>query len=146
MSVIPARAGCICSLKAAILLHVDADAGDDARAEGENLAALIKRSLGDAGRTQSWLAQESGIPLATINAWWTGRRTTGDPDRLRALAEVLPGVTVAEVFAAGGRRAPAALDEERERKLLRLYRELPVDQQRMLVQQAELLAKMSRAS
>ncbi|WP_441251149.1 helix-turn-helix domain-containing protein [Kitasatospora sp. McL0602] len=120
--------------------------GDDA--PGEDLAALITRALADLGRSQTWLAKETGIPLPTLNAWV--RRTRGgdgriDPERLRGLAAVLP-VTVAEVFTAAGRRAPAELDEEREKKLLKLYRGLPVSSQRALIQQAEALARVTRAS
>ncbi|MDH6111948.1 hypothetical protein P3T36_006869 [Kitasatospora sp. MAP12-15] len=126
---------------------MDAEARD--AAAPEDLSALLVRALAEVGRNQSWLAKETSIPLPTINAWV--KRTRGgegriDPDRLRLIANVLPGVTVAEIFEAAGRRVPGPLDEERERKLLRLYRALPTASQRMLVEQAEMLAKVARAS
>ncbi|MFD8597000.1 helix-turn-helix domain-containing protein [Kitasatospora sp. NPDC059646] len=126
---------------------MDAEAG--AVGAGEDLSSLIRRALAEAGLNQTWLARETGIPLPTINAWVNRTRGTDgriDPDRLRAIAGALPGVTVAEVFESAGRRAPGDLDAEREKKLLRLYRSLPTTQQRILIEQAELLARTARAS
>lgn len=114
---------------------------------GEDLVELIFRILGERGMSQKQLAEASGIPLSTINAWLTRRRGTKgvDPDKLRALAAAL-GVPVRIVFAGAGRQTPAPLDEEREAKLLRLYRNLTVQGQRALVQTAEALNQTSRAS
>lgn len=98
--------------------------------------------------SQRDLANRTGIAYSTLNAWVRRARGQGggiDPDQLRALARGL-GVTVAEVFAANGRRAPGDLDQEREAKLLRLYRNLAVDAQRALIQMAETLSRNTRAS
>lgn len=116
--------------------------------EGEDLAALILRILAErGGLTQKWLAEESGIPYSTLNAWCTRRRgTTGvDPDVLRVLGKAL-GVPARVVFEAAGRRVPGPSSEEREVKLLRLYRNLSVEGQRALIQMAEAMDRESRAS
>ncbi|MFJ6617612.1 transcriptional regulator [Kitasatospora sp. NPDC091335] len=114
---------------------------------GEDLSALILRVLAETGRSQTWLAGRADIPLASLNAWVRRARGTAgiDPDVLRRLADAL-GLTPAAVFAAAGRRVPAALNEEREKKMLRLFRELPTAQQRLLVQQAEAMVRIARAS
>jgi hypothetical protein len=126
---------------------MDAEPRDAASAE-EDLSALIVRRLAELDRNQAWLARTTEIPLATINAWV--RRTRGgdgrvDPDRLRKVGDAL-GVTAAEAFEAAGRRAPGPLNEEREQKLLRLYRQMPTALQRALIEQAETMAKIARAS
>lgn len=101
------------------------------------------------GLTQKAIADCSGIPYQTVNAWVKRRRGGGgkiDPDTLRALQKCLPRTTVADVFAAAGRRTPADLDSEREAKLLRIYRNLPVASQRALVQTAEAFEQSARAA
>lgn len=119
-------------------------------AREEDLAALIQRVIDEnPGLTQKALADCSGIAHQTINAWVKRRRGVGggiDPDTLRALAKCLPKTTVAEVFAAAGRRAPAELDAEREKKLLRIFRNLPVSSQRALIQTAEAFEQSARAA
>lgn len=119
----------------------------DSESAGEDLPSLILRVLDERGMTQKQLSEESGIPMSTLNAWTTRRRGTKgvNPDKLRALAKAL-GVPVRIVFEAAGRKVPGRLDEEREAKLLRLYRNLPVDGQRALVQTAEALNRAARAS
>jgi transcriptional regulator with XRE-family HTH domain len=115
---------------------------------GEDLAALLKRLLAEKDKSQAWLAAETGIPLATINAWIVGRRTpkgAAGTEALRKLAEVL-GSTPKEMFEATGRRAPGPLSQEREEKLLRIYRGLSTEAQRALIQTAEALARVPRAS
>lgn len=116
--------------------------------EGEDVAALIRRRLAEMGRSQRWLSDETGIAYSTLNHWVTRRRGTGgniDSDDLRALAKGLQ-VAVAEVFTASGRRVPADLDQEREKKLLRLYRSLSTEGQRALISTAEVLGRSMKAS
>jgi transcriptional regulator with XRE-family HTH domain len=129
-----------------MLLHVDTDQAPG----GEDLAALIQRVISDnPGLTQKAIAEASGIPHATINAWITRRRGQGgriDPDVLRALAAALPGVTVAEVFESSGRRVPADLNVEREQRLVKLFRNLSPEGQRAVIQTAEALSRAPRAS
>lgn len=121
---------------------------DDAETKGEDLAALILRVIDEnPGLSQKAIAEKSGIPLATINAWVTRRRGTSgriDPDTLRKLATVLPKTTVAQVFNATGRRAPAHLDEEREKKMLRLWRAMDAQQQRTILDMAEVMVRQPR--
>ncbi len=113
----------------------------------EDLSALITRRLAELERSQRWLANEAGIPVPTLNAWVRRQRNASsiEPDRLRELADAL-GLAAAVVFRAAGRKVPGALDAEREKKLLKLYRQMPADAQRHLVQQAEMLVKIARAS
>lgn len=114
----------------------------------EDVAALVLRRLGELRMSQRELATTTGIPYSTLNAWVTRRRGGGggiDPDHLRALAKALK-ITAAEMFAANGRQTPGDLDEVREAKLLRLYRNLSVSGQRALIQTAETLSKGMRAS
>ncbi|MEY9876569.1 transcriptional regulator with XRE-family HTH domain [Streptacidiphilus sp. MAP12-33] len=122
---------------------------DDAiRAEGEDLAALILRVIDEnPGLSQKGIAEKSGIPLATINAWVTRRRGTSgriDPDSLRKLAAVLPKTTVKQVFESTGRRAPANLDQEREKKLLRLWRQMDAQQQRSVLDMVEVMVRQPK--
>jgi transcriptional regulator with XRE-family HTH domain len=116
---------------------------------GEDLAALLRSVLAEnPGLTQKQIAEASGIPYATLNAWVTGRRGAGGriaADDLRSLADALPAdYPVARVFAAAGRRTPANLDAEREARLLELFHELDADQQRALIDMARALAKLPR--
>lgn len=118
------------------------------QAEGEDLAALIMRVIDEnPGLSQKAIADKSGIPLATINAWVTRRRGVSgriDPDSLRKLAAALPKTTVKQVFEATGRRAPANLDEERERKLLKLWRQMDAQQQRTVLDMVEVMVRQPR--
>jgi hypothetical protein len=113
--------------------------------DAPDLAALLRRILEEyPEETQKRWSDESGIPRATINAWATRRRGTGgriDPEHLRALHKVLPkgSTTLKELFEASGRRAPGPVDEEREKTLLSIYRNLPPAGQRALLQMAEAL-------
>lgn len=120
---------------------------------GEDLAALLKRLLDQApGKNQKDLAVAAGIPHATINAWINRSRGTSriDPEKLRALREAFQawGVTVTprEFFEAVGRPVPGPSDEEREARLLSLYRQLPAEKQRDLVRDAEAMLRVSRVS
>jgi transcriptional regulator with XRE-family HTH domain len=120
-------------------------AGDEGEAD---VAELIRRGLARKGMTQRQLATETDIPYSTLNAWATRRRGTGgniDPDQLRTLAKAL-GYTARTMFEANGRQPPAELDQEREAKLLRLYRNLSTDGQRALIATAETLSRGMRAS
>ena len=127
---------------------------DEVRAhQGEDLAALLSRLLDQApGRSQKDLATAAGIPHATVNAWINRSRGTSriDPEKLRALRQVFQtwGVSVSmrEFFEAVGRPVPGPSDDEREARLLTLYRQLPVEKQRDLVRDAETMLRISRVS
>jgi len=97
-----------------MLLHVETDCTH----EGESLPALLKRVIAEHELTQTGLAERSGVPLATLNAWIAGRRTpqnaADSKAQLRSLAEHLPGVTVAQLFEAVGQRVPGELSPEAE--------------------------------
>ncbi|MER7807864.1 helix-turn-helix transcriptional regulator [Streptomyces sp900116325] len=126
-------------------------AAEDPAPMGEDLAALLTRLLEEAGRTQKELATEAGIKYPTLNAWLNRTRGTSriDPDDLRAMVNTLRlwhvAVTPAQMFRAAGRKVPGPTDEEREQRLLRIYRELPTDSQRALIQTAEAMRSASRA-
>lgn len=126
-----------------MLLHVDADS-----LARETFAALFKRVLSDAGMTQSELAVKADVPLATINAWLTGRRVPANSprakDQLRALANQIPGVTVREFFEAIGQQVPGELDPEGERRVLDLYRNLSPGRRKIADQLMETLAAEDR--
>ncbi|MFI9824470.1 helix-turn-helix domain-containing protein [Streptomyces sp. NPDC052013] len=131
----------------------------DEQHQGEDLAALITRLLDRVpDRTQKDLAAAAGISYPTLNAWMNRTRGTSrvDPERLRALVDAFRRwgveVTPREVFLAAGRPVPGRSDQEREDRLLRLYRQLPEAKQRDLVRaaevmlkDAELVARVSRA-
>ncbi|MEV0446085.1 helix-turn-helix transcriptional regulator [Streptomyces spectabilis] len=130
----------------------DHPAEDHAR-QGEDLAALLERLLDEApDKTQKDLAAAANISYPTLNSWMNRTRGTSrvSPDRLRALAEAFRkwkvDVTVAEVFAAAGRQVPGRSEEEREARLLKLYRQLPEDKQRDVVKYAEAMLAVSRVS
>lgn len=114
----------------------------------EDLAALIKRAMDETGMSQSEMAEHSGIPLATLNAWITGRRIPGNTPRakeqLRALAGVLPGITVKDLFEAIGQRVPGPLSPDAERRVLERYRSLSPGRQRVVDQLLDTLAAEER--
>jgi hypothetical protein len=119
----------------------------------EDLAALLTRLLDQVpDRTQKDLATAAGIAYPTLNAWLNRTRGTSriDPDRLRDLVAIFRRwgveVTPKEMFAAAGRPVPGRADQEREDRLLKLYRQLPEDQQRDLVKDAEARLRISRVS
>ncbi|OIJ62724.1 helix-turn-helix domain-containing protein [Streptomyces mangrovisoli] len=125
--------------------------GDDPARRGEDLAALLERLLdASQGRTQKDLASESGISYPTLNAWMNRTRGTSriDPERLRAMVEVFRrwGVrtTPREFFEAAGRPVPGPSKDEREARLLKLYRQLPEARQRALLKDAEAMLQVSR--
>lgn len=126
---------------------------EDHASEGEDLAALLERLVGGVhGKTQKDLATEAGIRYPTLNAWMNRTRGTSriHPDTLRAMVDVFRSwgvkVTPAEVFAAAGRPVPGRTDEEREARLLTLYRQLPEGKQRELIKDAEVMLRVSRVS
>lgn len=119
--------------------------------QGEDLAALLERLLeASAGRTQKDLATAAGISYPTLNAWMNRTRGTSriDPEKLRAMVEVFRrwGVRTSprEFFAAVGRPVPGPTGDEREARLLRLYRQLPESRQRALIKDAEAMLQLSR--
>ncbi|MFF0206027.1 helix-turn-helix domain-containing protein [Streptomyces sp. NPDC005017] len=126
-------------------------AGDDPPHQGEDLADLLTRLLSGAqGRTQKDLAAQAGISYPTLNAWMNRTRGTSriDPERLRAMVEVFRqwGVrtTPREFFEAVGRPVPGPNRDEREARLLKLYRQLPEARQRALLKDAEAMLQVSR--
>ncbi|GGJ81652.1 hypothetical protein GCM10011583_11400 [Streptomyces camponoticapitis] len=112
---------------------------------GEDLPALLLRLLAETGREQKELATQTGINYSRLNSWLTRTRGTSriKMDDLRLLADALRGwgadVTPRQMVEASGRPVPGPAVEERERKLLDIYRSLPVQGQRALIQHAELL-------
>ncbi|MEU1152661.1 helix-turn-helix transcriptional regulator [Streptomyces sp. NPDC005918] len=128
------------------------DSAEDSPLGDGDLAALLERLLAEADRTQKELAEASGIKYPTLNAWMNRTRGTSriNPDHLRKMAQVLrrwgAQVTPREVFEAAGRVVPGPTDEEREARLLRIYRALPARQQRSLIGIAEDMAAAIRIS
>ncbi|MET9734023.1 helix-turn-helix domain-containing protein [Streptomyces sp. NPDC006458] len=126
-------------------------AGDDLPHEGEDLSDLLTRLLSATqGRTQKDLASQAGISYPTLNAWMNRTRGTSriDPERLRAMVEVFRSwgvrTTPREFFEAVGRPVPGPSRDEREARLLKLYRQLPESRQRALLKDAEAMLQVSR--
>jgi transcriptional regulator with XRE-family HTH domain len=120
---------------------------------GEDLAALLERLIAEApGKTQKDLATEAGIRYPTLNAWMNRTRGTSriEPEKIWAMIDVFRkwGVTLTpkELFNAAGRPVPGRADEERERRLLGVFRQLPEGQQRDLIKYGEAMLKVSRVS
>ncbi|MEU1519677.1 helix-turn-helix domain-containing protein [Streptomyces sp. NPDC005811] len=129
----------------------DPEPGDDPARRDEDLAALLERLLAQApGRTQKDLASEAGISYPTLNAWMNRTRGTSriDPEKLRALVEVFRrwgvATTPREFFESVGRPVPGPSGDEREARLLMLYRQLPESRQRALLKDAEAMLQVSR--
>jgi hypothetical protein len=127
-----------------------APTAEDRAHEGEDLAALLARLLDEIpGKTQKDLATEAGIPYPTLNAWMNRTRGTSriDTDLLRSMVDVLrrwgASVTPREMFAAVGRPVPGNSRDEREVRLLRLYRQLPDSQQRDAIKYVEALLQIT---
>ncbi|WP_432111116.1 helix-turn-helix domain-containing protein [Streptomyces sp. YPW6] len=128
-------------------------AAEDPAPAGEDLAALLTRLLEEAGgKSQKDLADASGVKHPTLNHWITRARGTSriPPDSLRAIGNAFRTwgveVTPRELFQAAGRPIPGAADEERERRLVDIYRQLPTKAQRALIQSAEAMLAAARAS
>ncbi|GFH36576.1 helix-turn-helix domain-containing protein [Streptomyces pacificus] len=131
--------------------ETDHPAEDHAPA-GEDLAAILTRLIEETpDKTQKDLATEAGVPYPTLNAWLKRTRGTSrvPSETLHALADTLRkwgvAVTARELFEAVRRPVPGPSDEERERRLLEIYRQLDVSGQRALIEHARLL-RTSRAS
>ncbi|MER6182644.1 helix-turn-helix domain-containing protein [Streptomyces sp. NPDC001652] len=127
--------------------------GHDPARRDEDLAALLEKLLVRApGKTQKDLASEAGISYPTLNAWMNRTRGTSriDPEKLRAMVEVFRrwGVrtTPKEFFEAVGRPVPGPSEDEREARLLKLYRQLPESRQRALLKDAEAMLQVTRIS
>ncbi|WP_128817978.1 helix-turn-helix domain-containing protein [Streptomyces sp. S063] len=128
-------------------------AAEDPAPTGEDLAALLTRLLEEAGdRSQKELAESAGIKYPTLNAWMNRTRGTSriNPDDLRAIGNVMREwgveVTPRQLFQASGRPIPGPTDEEREQRLLEIYRQLPRRAQRTLIETAEVMLGAARAS
>ncbi|MET7451688.1 helix-turn-helix transcriptional regulator [Streptomyces sp. NPDC005574] len=129
----------------------DTDTGHDPPRRDVDLVTLLERLLAQVpGRTQKDLAAESGISYPTLNAWMNRTRGTSriDPEKLRSMVEVFRrwGVrtTPREFFEAVGRPVPGPSGDEREARLLKLYRQLPEARQRALLKDAEMMLQVSR--
>lgn len=128
-----------------MLLHVDAEKRD------EDLSTLVSNVMSTASVTQAWLAEETGIPLATLNAWLTRRRTPGRSqaasDQLHRLADVLirldSSIVRARVFEAAGRQIPR-LSSNEQRKVWERYLELSPGHQTAVDQLIETLHSQER--
>jgi hypothetical protein len=131
--------------------HPGAESAEGRARQGEDLAALLERLLrGAPDKTQKDLATEASIRYPTLNAWINRTRGTSriDPEVLRSLVAVFRGwgveVTPKEMFEAAGRRVPGPVSEEREARLLKIYRALPEDKQRDVVKYVEAMQAVSR--
>ncbi|WP_327185366.1 helix-turn-helix domain-containing protein [Streptomyces sp. NBC_01334] len=125
--------------------------GNDPARQDVDLAILLDRLLSQVpGKTQKDLASAAGISYPTLNAWMNRTRGTSriDPEKLRAMVDVFRrwGVptTPREFFEAVGRPAPGPSGDEREARLLKLYRQLPEARQRALLKDAEAMLQVSR--
>jgi transcriptional regulator with XRE-family HTH domain len=129
-----------------MLLHV----ANDSTRERESLSALLERVTEQHGLTQKGLAEASGVPLATLNAWRSGRRTprnsADSKEQLRSLAQHLPGVTVAQLFESIGQQVPGEASPEAEARTLALYRNLSSGRRRVVDQLVETLASEERTT
>jgi transcriptional regulator with XRE-family HTH domain len=120
--------------------------------QGEDLAALLDRLLTTADKTQKELAAAAGLKYPTLNAWMNRTRGTSriDPDDLRRMVDVFRSwgveTTPREFFESVGRQVPGPTDQEREARLLKIYRSLPARQQRSLIEIAEGMSSASRVS
>src|SRR5918993_4341332 len=130
--------------------HPGAPAAEDPTPRGEDLAALLQRLLDQVpDKTQKDLAEAAGIRYPTLNAWVNRTRGTSrvEPDSLRRLREVFRAwgveTSVGEFFAATGRPVPGPSSDEREARLLRIYRQLTEGKQRALVKDAEAMLAVS---
>ncbi|XUL91479.1 helix-turn-helix domain-containing protein [Streptomyces galilaeus] len=129
----------------------DEEPGNDPARQDVDLTALLERLLAQVpGKTQKDLASAAGISYPTLNAWMNRTRGTSriDPEKLRAMVEVFRGwgvrTTPREFFEAVGRPAPGPSADEREARLLKLYRQLPEARQRALIKDAEAMLQVSR--
>ncbi|MFD3520493.1 helix-turn-helix transcriptional regulator [Streptomyces sp. NPDC058653] len=123
---------------------------NDSRRERESLSALLERVIDQHGLTQKGLADVSGVPLATLNAWISGRRSprnsADSKEQLRSLAQHLPGVTVAQLFESIGQQVPGEVSPEAEARTLALYRNLSGGRRRVVDQLVETLASEERTT
>ncbi|MCX4661469.1 helix-turn-helix domain-containing protein [Streptomyces uncialis] len=116
---------------------------------GGGLGVLLTHLLDQVdGKTQKDLAEEAGVSPKTLSAWMTGTRGTSRvrPETLRSLAAVLrrwgvEDVSPRRIFEAAGRPVPGPTDQERELRLLEVYRQMPTPTQRALIATAEAMLK-----
>lgn len=113
----------------------------------DNLGVLIQRRMDERGWTISTVARRSGLPLSTVSAWKNGDRARGNrgphPDKLRLLAKGLE-LSAAEVFEAAGRRVPAALGPDEERRFLHLLGEVSEADRKVVIATLEAMAQRDR--
>jgi transcriptional regulator with XRE-family HTH domain len=126
---------------------------EDRARRGEDLAALLERLLQQApDRTQKDLAGAAGISYPTLNAWMNRTRGTSRvaPETLRSLVDAFRAwgvaITPKEMFEAAGRPVPGRADEEREGRLLAIYRQLPEGKQRDLLKFADAMLRDAAAA
>ena len=111
----------------------------------DDLAALIRRVMDERDWTITTIARRSHLPTSTVHSWKNGDRATGSrgpsPDKLRQLAAGL-GLTPAEVFEAAGRRVPATLPPDEERRFFHLLRAIAPEDRKVI--EATMEAMLSR--
>lgn len=113
----------------------------------EDLAQLIARLKSTYDVNESEIARAIGVAPATVNSWVNRKRGTGrgpNPDKLRRLHEQYPKFSEGEIFAAAGRRTPGPLDTDAEERILRLYRGLTDEQQRVTEIQLKALNEANK--
>lgn len=94
---------------------------------GEDVPALLRRVIDERGGNASAVARALGVNVGTFNSWTNGTRMpTGE--NLRKLAAGT-GISEATWVAAAGRKVPAELDEEREQRILKMWRSFSAEEQ-----------------
>lgn len=125
---------------------MDSQPGPDQPAD---LAELIARIKDVYGVTETEIARRIGVSVSTVNTWANRRRGTGrgpNPDKLRRLAEQFPRFTVADIFAAAGRKAPGPLTPDAKQRVLDLFEQLTAEQQEFTETQMRALAERNRTA
>lgn len=113
----------------------------------ENFAQLIARLKTEYQVNEVEIARRLGLHHSTVYNWSQGKRATKNgprPATLRALQQAFPKFTLAEIEAAAGRQAPGPLDADAEERILKLYRGLTEEQQRIQEIQMRALNEANR--
>jgi hypothetical protein len=132
--------------------HPDGTAAEDPANAAGDLGTVITNALADVDKSQKDLAAAASIGYTTLNHWVRGARGTSrvDPEVWRRIAGVLRAwgadITPAEIFRAAGRQVPGPVNEELEHRLVAIFRVLPHDSRRALLQHAELLERATHTS
>lgn len=94
---------------------------------GEDVPALLRRVIDRHGGNQSAVARAIGVNIGTFNSWVNGTRVPSG-ENLRKLANGT-GINEAAWVAAAGRKVPAELDEDREKRIMALWRSFTPEEQ-----------------